>query len=96
MSVKFPALYEKGEKHYVTMFLSEPVEDRATSYDYKYLTATHTQTGNLNLIWKMSDEKYIHSKLVDADTLVIYKTLFDDSRMLAKPLKKFIEEFNLV
>lgn len=97
--VVIPAIYKhfKG-KYYATMGVSgrkywEIVEDyEVDDIRIKCIYAKHTETGEDIKIWKAGD-KYFHDKeLYEDDKLVLYKSLYDDTGIYARPLEMFLSE----
>lgn len=87
--IKTPHIYRhfKG-KEYVTMAISYPNKDIEKRNQDK-LKATHTETNIMIDIYKYKD-LYFHDENIDSNPLIIYKTLYDDSGVFARPKEMFL------
>lgn len=97
--LKYPAIYKHFKnKYYATMGISECkyweiVEDyEIDDVRVECIYARHTETDARIKIWKVGD-KYFHDKEVyKNETLVLYKSLYDDTGIYARPINMFLSE----
>lgn len=87
--LKIPYIYRhfKG-KEYVTMAISYPKKD-IEEINEDILKAIHTESHKNINIYKSKD-LYFHDEQIDKSQLVIYKTLYDDSGIFARPKEMFL------
>lgn len=97
--VAVPAIYKhfKGQ-YYAAMGVSERkyfeiVEDyEVNDIRIECIYARHTETDKNIKIWKAGD-KYFHDKeIYEDDRLVLYKSLYDDTGIYARPVDMFLSE----
>ena len=90
-SIKYPAIYKHFKNnYYAVMSVSKPIEDKSISKDKNRLQAYHTELNKLIDIYKLGDLYYHDNKL--QDNLVLYKALYDDKGIYARPINMFLSE----
>ena len=97
-NVKVPAIYKhfKG-KFYATMGISKPMANDefwriANMSGTQGYNVTHTEQNDISVITVYYNGKYYHSDLVGQDSLVLYKSLYDDTGIYARPVSMFLSE----
>lgn len=97
--LKYPAVYKHFKnKYYATMGVSERkyweiVEDyEIDDLRVECIYARHTETDKNMKIWKVGD-RYFHDKeIYEDEMLVLYKSLYDDTGIYARPINMFLSE----
>ena len=90
-SIKYPAIYKHFKnKYYAVMSVSKANEDKTFVNDSIKLQAYHTELNKLIDIYKIGD-LYYHDIEVE-ETLVLYKALYDDKGIYARPIDMFLSE----
>lgn len=103
--LKYPCIYKhfKG-KYYATMGLSKAIDDIENICEIygkenliqnrnKYkLVIRHTEREEDIYVYRDSDGNFYHKKEEDTNDLVLYKTLYDDTGIFARPLDMFLEK----
>ena len=90
-SIKYPTIYKhfKGN-YYAVMSVSKPISDEFIEKDAIKLQGYHTEENNIINIYKMGDLYYHDEKF--QDSLVLYKALYDDKGIYARPIDMFLSE----
>ncbi|WP_234702240.1 DUF1653 domain-containing protein, partial [Clostridioides difficile] len=103
--LKYPCIYKhfKG-KYYATMGLSKAIDDIENICEIygkenliqnrnKYkLVIRHTEREEDIYVYRDLDGNLYHKKEEDTNDLVLYKTLYDDTGIFARPLDMFLEK----
>lgn len=90
-SIKYPAIYKHfKENYYAAMAVSKPIKDEDIIKDSIRLKGYHTEINNTINIYKIGDLYYHDEKF--QDSLVLYKALYDDKGIYARPIDMFLSE----
>lgn len=88
--LEYPAIYKHFKnKYYATMGISKPGNIEGIE---KYFTTTHTELNDKFLVYIDEDGNIYHDSQKESGELVLYKTLYDDSGIFARPLDMFLSE----
>lgn len=89
--IKYPAIYKhfKG-KYYAVMAVSKANGDDSIIKNADKLQGYHTELNSNIDIYKLG-ELYYHNEGLE-DTLVLYKALYDDKGIYARPIEMFLSE----
>lgn len=88
--------------YYATMGISKlqywEIANKHEAGDVKveYLKARHTETDKMILIWKFGDVYFHNKQSYEDEQLVLYKTLYDDTGIYARPLEMFASEVDKI
>ncbi|VYU52905.1 DUF1653 domain-containing protein [Clostridium tertium] len=89
--IKYPAIYKHFKNnYYAVMSVSNLKSNKDSCEGCNKLTAYHTEL-NKNIDIYKKDNKYFHNETSDK-TLVLYKALYDDKGIYARPLEMFISK----
>ncbi len=89
--IKYPAIYKHfKDKYYAVMSISKANGDENISKEAKILQGYHTELNRNIDIYKLGD-LYYHDENLE-DTLVLYKALYDDKGIYARPIDMFLSE----
>ena len=89
--IKYPAIYKHfKDKYYAVMSISKANGDKNISKEAKRLQGYHTELNKNIDIYKLGD-LYYHDENLE-DTLVLYKALYDDKGIYARPIDMFLSE----
>ncbi|MDV4150134.1 DUF1653 domain-containing protein [Clostridium sp. AL.422] len=90
-SIKYPAIYKHFKNnYYAVMGVSKPIEDNGLMTNEIKLQAYHTESNNDINIYKSGDLYYHDENL--QESLVLYKALYDDKGIYARPIDMFLSE----
>lgn len=92
----YPAVYKhfKGN-YYAVMGVAEEKETDIEDLEKGYMKATHTENGERLTIEKTKDGEYIivhYKNECNGQKFVLYKSLYDDSGIYARPIDMFLSE----
>ncbi|MBD7914026.1 DUF1653 domain-containing protein [Clostridium sp. Sa3CUN1] len=89
--IKYPAIYKHfKDKYYAVMSISKANGDENIDKEAKILQGYHTELNRNIDIYKLGD-LYYHDENLE-DTLVLYKALYDDKGIYARPIDMFLSE----
>ena len=89
--IKYPAIYKHfKDNYYAVMALSKASCDDNIIQNAKKLQGYHTELNSNIDIYKL-DDLYFHNESLE-DTLVLYKALYDDKGIYARPIDMFLSE----
>lgn len=85
-----PCIYRhfKGE-YYAVIAVSEPADYQLLSLDKTRLETMHTETGESIPVYKVNTGRWFHDEEDCKDTLVIYKSLYDNHITYTRPFSMF-------
>ncbi|WP_066896697.1 DUF1653 domain-containing protein [Clostridium nigeriense] len=90
-SIKYPAIYKHFKNnYYAVMTVSKPIEDKSIINEDNKLQAYHTELNKFINIYKIEDLYYHDENL--KDSLVLYKALYDDKGIYARPINMFLSQ----
>ncbi|MGG7142541.1 DUF1653 domain-containing protein [Clostridium nigeriense] len=90
-SIKYPAIYKHFKnKYYAVMAVSKPKEDKSIIDNSTKLQGYHTELNKFIDIYKRGD-LYYHDIEME-DVLVLYKALYDDKGIYARPINMFLSD----
>lgn len=83
--------------YYATMGISKPMGNNefwgiSNMSGTKGYSVTHTEQNDISVITVYYNGEYYHSDLVGQDLLVLYKSLYDDTGIYARPLSMFLSK----
>lgn len=89
--IKYPAIYKHFKNnYYAVMSISKSICDKSVIEKAKKLQGYHTELNKIIDIYKLGD-LYYHDENLE-DSLVLYKALYDDKGIYARPLNMFLSE----
>lgn len=89
--IKYPAIYKHFKNnYYAVMSVSKSICDKGIIEEAKKLQGYHTELNKIIDIYKLGD-LYYHDENLE-DILVLYKALYDDKGIYARPLNMFLSE----
>ena len=96
----YPSVYKhfKG-KYYAIMGVAESKDIDIKDLEKGYMKATHTELGDRLTIEKTKDGDYVindYRGMYDGVRFVLYKTLYDDTGIYARPTDIFLSEVDHV
>ena len=95
--IKYPCIYRhfKGD-FYATMGISIPcdVEKIDVLTFARCVKTTHTEEEKTIIVYIDSVGNMVHSNKLEASNMVIYKSLYDDSGIYARPYDMFASEID--
>ena len=90
-SLKYPAIYKHFKNnYYAVMAVTKDIKDEVILNDKMILKAYHTELNKLIDIYKIGN-LYYHDKNIK-ESLVLYKALYDDKGIYARPIDMFLSE----
>jgi hypothetical protein len=92
--LEYPAIYKHFKnKLYAVMGESKPIEKIENVENKMKLIAFHTEINSEIIIYKFKN-KYIHLIDDEKENLILYKALYDDKGIYARPEEMFLSEVN--
>lgn len=90
-NIEYPAIYKHFKNnYYAVMSISKSICDKSVIEKAKKLQGYHTELNKIIDIYKLGD-LYYHDENLE-DSLVLYKALYDDKGIYARPLNMFLSE----
>lgn len=95
--LKYPCIYKhfKG-KYYATMGVSNPIDISLSDFKLNVLKARHTETDKNVFILVDNNGNWYHDESIEKNTLVLYKSLYDDTSIYVRPYLMFLSEVDKV
>ena len=90
-SIKYPAIYKHFKNnYYAVMAVSKKNENEDIDKNKILFKGYHTELNKLINIYKIGD-LYYHDNEFE-DSLVLYKALYDDKGIYARPIEMFLSK----
>lgn len=90
-NIEYPAIYKHFKnKYYAIMSISKSICNKDIIEKANKLQGYHTELNKLINIYKLGDS-YYHDENLE-ESLVLYKALYDDKGIYARPLNMFLSE----
>ena len=92
--IQYPSIYKhfKGEYYYATMGLSTPIDMSLFDFKVKYINAINTETNKKIIVIISNKGKFVHDENDSKEELVLYKSLYDDTGVYARPINIFLSK----